>query len=224
MNRLGGSLSWRLLLHVLASGQLSYSVHYELRHTQLPVLATLAGNVPPLGGKFNYLSFLNGLLQTLYYLLAVACDLRPLARLQQTRSFLLTTLVVPLALTVSATFWLLWTIDEELVFPYVLVGIYPWWLTYTLHTLVAVGAVLEICVAPHRYPSRRRGFTVLAVVLCSYLAWLQLVYHWTGIWIYPFLDIMNSPFRWVFFALVGSSACVFYLLGERLNCVLWGQL
>ncbi|KAH8299474.1 hypothetical protein KR044_001744 [Drosophila immigrans] len=223
MRRLLISLPARLLLHVVASGHLGYTVYYDYRYVQLPELATELRMVPPLGGKFKYLTFLNGLLQTVYYLLATTHDLYPWPGLRQLRDFLLASFVVPLALTVSVTFWLLRGINGEYIHPPLLDEIYPTWLTHTMHSLIVVYAVLELCLAPHRYPRRRRGFTALGIILASYLAWLYLVKIWTGIWVYPFLGGFFAPLRWCFFAVIVSLAFCYYVLGEQLNYALWAQ-
>ncbi|XP_060655571.1 androgen-induced gene 1 protein [Drosophila nasuta] len=223
MKQLESSLAVRLLFHAVVSGQLGYAVYYDYNYAQLPWLAIALRLVPPIGGKFNYLTFLTAALHTFYYLLALISDLCPVQGLRQLRDFLLATFVVPLALTVSVTFWLLVATNCEAIYPPFLNEMYPWWLTLTLHALIVCYAALEIHLEPHCYPQRWKGFSALAAGLVSYLVWMHLVYFWTGVWIYPFLGGFFEPFRWFFFGLIVSSAFVYYWLGERLNCMLWAQ-
>lgn len=213
----------RLLLHVVAPLHLGYAVYYDYKYAQLPVLAMELRLVTPLGGKFKYLTFLNGLLQTGYYMLALGYDLYPLYGLRQLRDYLLATFVVPLGLTASITFWTLYGIYRESVYLDFLDNIYPMWLNQTLHTMIVVYALLEICLAPHQYPQRNRGFTGLAMAMGLYLVWLVLVYYRTGIWVYPFLSALFELQRWCFFALIVVLSFGYYLLGEQLNYALWAQ-
>ncbi|XP_034482294.1 androgen-induced gene 1 protein [Drosophila innubila] len=216
-------LPCRFLLHVVATLNLGYAVYYDYKYAELPAMAMELRMVTPLGGKFKYLTFLNGLLQTGYYMLALGYDLYPLPGLRQLRDYLLASFVVPLGLTVSITFWTLCGVYGESIYLDFLDHIYPGWLNHTMHTLVVVYALLEICLVPHQYPQRNRGFTGVAIVMGCYLVWLNLVHYWTGIWIYPFLSALLIPQRWFFFALVVGLSFVYYLLGEQLNYALWAQ-
>ncbi|XP_023161499.2 androgen-induced gene 1 protein [Drosophila hydei] len=211
----------RLLLHLLATVHLGYAIYYEYFYAQLPSVAVQLGLLAPVGGKFKYLTFLNGLLQCGYYLLASLHDLLRLQRLQQWRDYLLACLVLPLALTLSVTFWTLCAIDGESIYPYFLELIYPKWLKWTMHCHVAVYALLELCTTAHQYPKRGRGLAGLTAALILYLIWIYFVLFYTGIWIYPFLGALMPATRLCFFAAIILLACGYYLVGERINQVLW---
>ncbi|KAL7734922.1 hypothetical protein ACLKA6_011193 [Drosophila palustris] len=213
----------RLLLHVVATLQLGYAVYYDYHYAKLPAMAVELRMEAPLGGKFKYLTFLNGLLQTGYHLLALSCDLWTLRGLHRLRDYLLASIVLPLGLTVSITFWALCGLYRESVYPDFLVRIYPVWLNQTMHTHVVVYALLDLCVAPHRYPQRKQGLAGLGIAMGCYLVWLHLVHYSTGIWVYPFLSALFAPLRWCFFALIVGLSFGCYLLGERLNYALWAQ-
>ncbi|XP_030570453.1 androgen-induced gene 1 protein [Drosophila novamexicana] len=213
----------RLVLHVAASVNLGYALYYDYMYVELPALAVELRLEPPMGGKFKYLTFLTGLLQTGYYMLALGQDLCHLRTLRQLRDYLLASFVVPLALTVSVTFWTLCAINRESIYPPFLDEVYPKWLNRTMHCYVVIYALLELCTTAHRYPKRGKGYAGLAAVMGCYLIWMHLVHYWTGIWIYPFLDALFGPLRLCFFALIVGLSFVYYRLGEHINCVLWAN-
>ncbi|ALC43699.1 CG6149 [Drosophila busckii] len=210
-----------LCLHLLALGHLGYATYYDYKYAQLPLLAVELRLEPTMGYKFNYLTFLNGLLQSSYYLLAVACDLLPARALSRWRDFLLASLVVPLALTVSITFWLLYALPSYVIYPQLLQQIYPRWLNHSLHSFVVLYALLELCLTPHRYPRRREGFMCLGLSLAGYLLWLHVVHHHTHIWAYPFLHAFSTPLLYCFFAFIVGAAFGYYALGELLSAAAW---
>ncbi|KAJ8953587.1 hypothetical protein NQ318_003009 [Aromia moschata] len=72
-------------------------------------------------------------------------------------------------------------------------------------------------------PPRRAGVAVLTAFMAVYLAWIHVINSYTGMWVYPVLDVLNLPLRVVFFALLFGFSFSLYVLGERLNGALWGR-
>lgn len=210
-----------LVLHLLAGVHLGYTVYYEYLYVQMPYLAIYFGVLPTVGGKFKYLTFLNGVLQCIYYLIAILHDLLRLRRLRQLRDYLLASLVLPLALTVSLTFWTLCVIDGESIFPSFIQVIYPEWLNWTMHCGVSIYPFLDLYISAHQYPKRSHGLSALTTALLLYLIWMYYVVYSTGKWIYPFLGALLPVTRICFFAVVIVAAFGYYLVGERINYALW---
>lgn len=211
----------RLLLHLTAAVHLGYAIYYDVRYAQLPQLAVDLRLEPPIGGKFKYMTFLGGLLHLSYYTLALAYDLLRIRSLRSLRDYVMASLVVPLALTVGVTFWTLYGIDRETIYPAILDLIYPNWLNHAMHTYVVVYALVELGVTGHRYPDRRRGFAGLGVFMAGYIMWVHFVWLKTGIWVYPLLGALVWPLRILLFATIVGLGFVYYLIGERVNSVLW---
>ncbi|XP_022220395.1 androgen-induced gene 1 protein [Drosophila obscura] len=210
-----------LLLHFAASTHLGYAVYYDYRYARLPELAVELRLEAPMGGKWKYITFLGGLLQLCYYTLALVCDVIRVRRLRLLRDYLLASFVLPLALTVGLTFWTLYAINKDAIYPGLLELIYPVWLNQTMHTFVVVYALVELCVTQHRYPARSKGFAGLGAFMAGYLAGIHYVWLRTGIWAYPFLGALSAPLRLVFFALIVLLSFAYYLFGERMNAILW---
>uniref|UniRef100_A0A6P4E0F6 Androgen-induced gene 1 protein-like n=1 Tax=Drosophila rhopaloa TaxID=1041015 RepID=A0A6P4E0F6_DRORH len=173
MDRRNWSNGARLLLHLSAVVHLGYAIYYDFRFAQLPQLAVTLRLEPPMGGKFKYMTFLGGLVQFGYYALALTYDLFRMRSLRSLRDYMLATFVVPLSLTVSFTFWTLYVIDREAIYPGLLDLVYPSWLNHAMHTFVVVYALIELGITRHRYPHRSRGFAGLAAFMVGYLVWIH---------------------------------------------------
>ncbi|XP_039486501.1 androgen-induced gene 1 protein [Drosophila santomea] len=210
----------RLLFHLLATVHLGYAIYFDWRYAQLPQVAVTLRLEPPIGGKFKYMTFLGGLLQLGYYALALTFDLLRLRSLRKLRDYIFASFAIPLSLTVGLTFWTLFAIDRESIYPVLLDLVYPNWLNHTMHTFVVIYAIVELGITRHRYPERRRGLTGLGAFMVGYLVWIHIVWFRTGIWVYPFLGGIAWQLRVLFFVLIMVLGFVYYLLGERVNLVL----
>ncbi|XP_052845961.1 androgen-induced gene 1 protein-like [Drosophila gunungcola] len=221
MERCSWANGARLLLHLFAAINLAKAVYHDYRYAQLPELAVTLRLEPPLWGMFKYITFLGGLLQSGYYALALTHDLWRLPSLRNLRDYILATFVVPLALTASLTFWSLYAIDRNAIYPGLLDSIYPGWLNHVLHSYIAVYALIEFVSTRHRYPDRSRGFVGLAAFMAGYLVWNYYFWFRTAIWVYPFLGGTDWYIQVLYFALIIVVAFVYYLVGEHVNRVLW---
>ncbi|KAH8264875.1 hypothetical protein KR038_006190 [Drosophila bunnanda] len=212
-----------LLLHLSAAVHLGFAIYYDCRYTQLPHLAVELRLEPPIGGKFKYMTFLSGLVHCFYYILALTYDLLRIRVLRQLRDYVMASFVVPLAFTVGVTFWTLYAIDRDSIYPPILDLVYPMWLNHTMHSFVVVYAVLELSLTQHRYPLRRKAFTGLGIFMAAYLVWIHFLWLMTGIWVYPFLGAFAGLFRALFFAGIVGLGFGYYLMGEWINKVIWWQ-
>ncbi|XP_026843355.1 androgen-induced gene 1 protein isoform X3 [Drosophila persimilis] len=213
----------QLLLHFTAVLQFCYGV-YTFHTTQMP-------NTVPFAGKFKFLTFICALIQALYYIVSLVNDFvgtnelapkRPPA-IRQFKDWLMATLAFPVALNVGVTFWTLYAIDRELVFPKVLDPVFPSWLNHVLHTNIVVFIVLELFTSYRAYPKRSKGLTGLTIFMGAYLVWIHIVKHYSGVWVYPVLEVLQLPQRIVFFVAVIGFTLALYLVGEFLNNTVWAK-
>lgn len=143
--------------------------------------------------------------------------------IRRVRDFIFATFAFPLAANVTVVFWLLHSIDRELVFPRVMDPIYPWWLNHILHTNVFLLIVVELFISHHIYPSRRASLTGLTSFTVAYIAWVYIVNYATGAWVYPVLYVLQWHERICFFALVAVIPIIFYFVGEFVNNKVWSS-
>lgn len=170
------------------------------------------------------------IIQAVYFTICVANDLcgsnaiAPAARLpalRRLKDFWLAAFAFPLAYHVGITFWSLWHIDRELVLPRALDAILPGWLNHVMHTNIMVFITIELVCEYREYPSRGVCLRALTAFMAVYLVWLHVVRHYSGVWVYPVLQVLDLPQRCVFFAVclvVGALLCV---AGEWLNATVW---
>ncbi|MBN3282857.1 AIG1 protein, partial [Polyodon spathula] len=124
---------------------------------------------------------------------------------------------------VVLSFWLLYVYDRELVYPKLLDDIIPQWLNHAMHTVILPLLLVELCIIPHRFPSRRKGIVGLTLFTGLYLAWVFWIHHVSGVWVYPILGFLSPLGLGVFLAAASLSMVPLYFLGEKLNRMLWGR-
>ncbi|XP_073826634.1 androgen-induced gene 1 protein-like isoform X4 [Musca autumnalis] len=219
----------RVLVHLTAAVQFGYAVSYDYTYVHFPQSANIMHN--PFGGKFKYLTFLDAIIQTLYYTISLVNDFvgsnevmpkkTPLIR--KIKDYMMTTFAFPIALNVGITFWGLYAVDRELVFPRVLDAVFPSWLNHIMHTNIVVFIVLEMFISFRSYPSRFKGLAGLSAFMLAYLVWLHVIKHYSGVWVYPVLEVLQLPQRIVFF--IGSLVFTLglYMFGEVVNNLVWSK-
>lgn len=72
---------------------------------------------------------------------------------------------------VSVTFWALYAVDRELVFPRSLDAVFPPLLNHTLHSSIVVWVLLETLTSPGTFPSKGQGLRALLSFMLVYLVW-----------------------------------------------------
>ncbi|XP_017473355.1 PREDICTED: androgen-induced gene 1 protein isoform X2 [Rhagoletis zephyria] len=219
----------RTLVHITAAVQFSYAVYYDYTYVKFP--ETEANRNSGFGGKFKYLTFLDAIIQSLYYIISLINDFvgtnevapKRIPTIRKVKDYLMSALAFPVALNVGITFWTLYAIDRELVFPRVLDAVFPSWLNHVVHTNIVVFIILELFTSFRAYPKRSQGITGLAAFMLSYLVWIHVVKHYSGVWVYPVLEVLQLPQRVVFFVAVLAFTLCLYLLGEFMNNIVWAK-
>lgn len=92
-----------------------------------------------------------------------------------------------------------------------------------MHTNIVVFIVLEMFTSFRAYPKRSSGLTGLGIFMLSYLVWIHVVKHYSGIWVYPVLEVLQLPQRIVFFIAVLAFTLCLYVFGEFMNNIIWAK-
>ncbi|XP_067623012.1 androgen-induced gene 1 protein isoform X1 [Eurosta solidaginis] len=223
--------SFRTLVHLVAAVQFSYAVYYDFNYVKLPETAMHSNAHHNFGGKFKYLTFLDAIIQSIYFTISLINDFvgtnevapKHTPAIRKIKDYLMATLAFPVALNVGITFWSLYAIDRELVFPRVLDAVFPNWLNHVVHTNIMVFAILELFTSFREYPKRSKGIVGLTIFLITYLVWIHIVKYYSGIWVYPVLEVLELPQRIVFFVAVLAFTLFLYILGEFVNNTVWNK-
>lgn len=220
----------RFLVHLLAAAQFSYGIYYYLLKLHWPKgLQEEEELKTRWGGKFKYLTFLDVVLQAIYHTVALLNDLfgdntvtvAPKSLLRQLRDYFFATFAFPIAHNVAISFWVIYLWDRELIFPAALDAIFPSWLNHVVHTNVALLAIMDLFTCFRRYPSRLAGVTGNASFMILYIIWVHIVRYFSGVWVYPLLEVLSMPLRFVMFGGMAGLSVVCYFLGEFVNNIVW---
>ncbi|KAB7505025.1 Androgen-dependent TFPI-regulating protein [Armadillidium nasatum] len=138
--------------------------------------------------------------------------------MKKTRDFLFATLVFSVGVFVSVMFWSLWAINRELIFPKIFDRFFPSWLNHNIHTVPLLGVLMESWITFHNFPTRRQGYITIAFAIgISFLAFK------TGVWVYPILQKLSLIGRAAFMVGMAFLTILFYVLGEYISCLFWGE-
>jgi len=180
------------------------------------------------GGRFKYLTFLNLLIQLMYFIIAPMADVLTLLKgrednwLVKLRDLMFASLTFPICVFVASSFWGIYMIDRELIFPQALDKIFPPWLNHLLHTWCAVVIIVEGAFIKHKYPRNHVGLGLLAAFCATYLMWITWIAYVAEFWVYPFLRVMPNSGRIAFFTVAACVVAFFYFLGKWKTMFIWG--
>ncbi|XP_049856039.1 androgen-induced gene 1 protein-like isoform X2 [Schistocerca gregaria] len=216
------------ILHVVAMLHYLVGIHgaAQLKIARVgPFLSDVFYNI----GNCKFVTYWNLVLQTVYFTICVINDLigtndshpKKTPFIRSLRDFIQASLAFPLSTFVCLTFWSLYAIDRELVFPKAADTFFPWWLNHVMHSNILVFSLLETVATYHKYPSRSKCLLGLAVFTIVYLVWVHIIYYLSGEWVYPVLSVLNVAQRIVFFLILMLLFFGLYFLGEVLNNKVW---
>ncbi|CAL1578365.1 unnamed protein product [Knipowitschia caucasica] len=179
------------------------------------------------GGPWKYLTFLNLLLQMVFFGLAAASDLqdgkKTQSSLNKCKDLLFSVFGFPVGMFVVLLFWSLFAYDRELVYPASIDKFFPPWMNHAMHTFVLPILLAEVFIQHHVYPKTQQAVGALTLVGVSYLSWIVWVYLSVGIWVYPLLKYFSAVGLVGFFLFNMTVVTGLYVAGEKLNNKLWGK-
>ncbi|XP_047368723.1 androgen-induced gene 1 protein-like isoform X4 [Vespa velutina] len=215
--------------HVIACLQFAYSVYYDYTYTVVPQNIMKVHSA--FGGRFKFLTFWDAILQAVFFFICIMNDWygtnavspKKPPFIRKLKDYVYATLSFPIAMFVGITFWSIMCIDRELVLPKALDPYFPWWLNHLMHTMIMVSSIIEMLLAPRKYPKRSHGLAGLLSFTLTYLIWMHVIYFMSGIWVYPVMEVLTPPLRVVFFIVLLALVLILYFAGEMLNNLVWGN-
>jgi len=219
----------QLIFHIIATSNFAFGIYYDVWVLEVPEHFVRSTN--QFAGQWKYLTFWNMVLQLIYFAHCLLNDFygtsslvkRERAYLQKVRDFMFGSLAFPLAWFVSITFWGLWAIDRELIFPVALDEFFPSWLNHILHSSIALFTLLEMILVPKMYPSRGSALTGLCILMLSYLLWVFFIAFHTNFWVYPILAVLSWSYRLLFILSLLLVTSALYFSGEKLHFMIWDK-
>ena len=118
------------VMHLVAIASFAWAMDYQMNRIELP--EKYAGGRKKFGGVFKYLTFLNMLLQFIFFCVAFLANFYAKAR--RFRDILFASAAFPIGMFVGIVFWTLFFINRELIFPKILDDYFPAILNHCMHT------------------------------------------------------------------------------------------
>ncbi|XP_068760708.1 androgen-induced gene 1 protein-like [Montipora capricornis] len=181
------------------------------------------------GGRFKFLTFINMLLQFVYFNMAAVTGFHELLKKRKSEvfasvcDFTFACFVFPIALTVSILFWGLYAADPHSCQTPEEAKFIPAWLNHYMHSFPFVTAMCELWLIEHKYPPRTKGLLSVLAFGVAYTAWVLWVAFASDIWVYPFLEKMSWTAIAAFFTCALSFSSLLYLFGEGIAIRRWQQ-
>ncbi|KAF5270682.1 hypothetical protein FQA39_LY01420 [Lamprigera yunnana] len=225
-------MSAEKVLHFIQATHFWFGCYYDWYYVNVPAEVHPMGSTYGATKKLKFLTYWNALLQATFFTICLlnnfigSTEVHPKSKpfIRKLRDTILASLAFPLAFFVGITFWAIYAIDRELVFPKALDAFFPAWLNHIMHTNIMIFIVLQMYLSYHEYPSRKQCVTILVSFMICYLIWVHIIHAYSGIWVYPILEVLNLPMRVVFFVSLLGLGVAIYILGEKLNKAIWGTL
>ncbi|CAF1008567.1 unnamed protein product [Brachionus calyciflorus] len=185
-------------------------------------------DVKTFGGRYKYLTSLDMILQLVFFSICFIDSLRELifkkSFLKDLRSFIFRSLAFPIGTFVFFSFWLIYFIDRELVFPKIYDAIIPSWHNHIMHTLPLIGVIIECYLNKYEYQkSSKVGCIPTFLVSIGYLIWVLIVRKYGGIWVYPFMAVLSTLQRFLVLSIFSAIVTGFYEIGKILNTYFWSK-
>ena len=178
-----------------------------------------------------FMTYWNVLLQILYFSICLlnaffgSEELSKISssRLQRLRDFLFSTLAFPVAILTTTSFWAIYGVNRELIWPTFLDKIYPLWVNHMVHSTCMVSQLIEMITVYHVFPCTKTGMTTTIGFYLTYLTWVLYLAFNKGVWIYPILEKLPTVGRTLFITVFGVVGGMLFLFGKTLNGMIWSR-
>ena len=222
----------RMLFYVANIVQFLYVIYFRW-DLKLPGLRYQPfGEDHPFASKFlPFLTYWNVLLQILYFSVCLCnevfgSEVQPKDKespsaLQKIRDFLFSTLAFPVGIFVTISFWLIYGVDRNLIWPMFFDKFYPLFVNHMLHTTCTISQLIEMVTVYHAYPSTTKGVMTTIGFYLTYVAWILFLAFNNNVWIYPVLQILSPVGRTFFIAAFGVLGGTLFLFGRFINQRVW---
>ena len=209
-------------------GQFFYVLYFRYELDLPGIRYQSFGKQNPFASKYlPFLTYWNIFLQIFYFCVCFGHEVLPrsklTATLHKTRDFIFSTLAFPLGLFTTISFWLIYSVNRNLIWPVFLDQFYPLWVNHLVHTSCLISQIIEMLTVYHIYPSTKTGVrTTIGFFLC-YLVWILFLAFHKGVWIYPVLQMLSPLGRTFFIAAFGILGGSLFVVGRIMNEKVWKE-
>lgn len=156
---------------------------------------------------YFYLTNWNFMLQIFFLSVAILDELSRFLNLPsglqkllaKSRAYIFSSLVFPCSALVVFTFWSIWAVDRELIFPKALDSFFPTWLNHVLHTFILIPLAIEVLLPKtENFIKFKNAAPALLLFAGLYQAVYFSIYLRDGVWLYPIYKVLSIPQMLVF--------------------------
>ncbi|KAF7265728.1 hypothetical protein GWI33_020811 [Rhynchophorus ferrugineus] len=159
--------------HFLIAAHFWFGCYYDWNYVKIPIEIHDMGDSSFNSKKLKFLTYWDALLQSTFFTICFLNDIfgtnekypKSTPFFRKLKDLLLPALAFPLAMFVGVTFWGLYFIDRELIFPRSIDPYFPWWLNHLMHTNIMFFIILELFTSYRKYPSRKLGLSILTLFM-----------------------------------------------------------
>ena len=214
-----------VLLHLSAFITYGYSLCWLFLNELPPMTRDV------LGGRLRYLTYWDVWIQFITFTIALICDFisnpnnnknkskQPF--IVKLRDTVFNSLAFPIGAFVTTSFWILYTIDRQLIFPVGIEKWYPIWLNHTTHTIILPIVLIDNYLVCHNRDKQKNGLKILITVSVVYGLWILFLGLKVDHWVYPVLAVLNWPLRVAFMLSSNIAMILFYYLGALCYDIAW---
>jgi len=129
----------------------------------------------------------------------------------------------PLAAIVAVLFWGIYFVDRELIYPTSFEKYNPPYINHIQHTFPLISVLVDMMLVDHSYNIKtlRLDLAMIGSVSLAYMGMLFYVKFTQGVWVYPFIGLMNNTTKAIFFAVSVLLSWAFYFGGKVMSSWLW---
>ncbi|CAH1642962.1 unnamed protein product [Spodoptera littoralis] len=185
--------------------------------------------------QFRFLTIWNVYMQVMYMALGLSCDVLTLTNqgkdssllksLKTIRDPLFSNIVVPISVTVSLSFWAIFSYDRALILPPSVDKTITPISNHIMHTYIVPIALWELLFRPRKRPDTHlANLLMLNLYAAFYLVVIVVGYLEQGLWVYPILDkLYGTIYFYLFIASAVIMTNTFYNLQWYLNDLIWSD-
>lgn len=217
--------------HAALVAMFGYALYWQSRNPMPPITRARLSNSSDYITRWIFLTYWNNWFQFVGYLFILICD--PLAafarrspmivRVLRFRDLLFNSVVHPIGLFVQITFWAVYAVDRELIFPKSIEAWYPNWLNHITHSAMLPAAIGELLLQRHQLARRLVGMSTMLFFIGAYLVWILYLGLRVGFWVYPVLEVLPPVGRAAFIIVSTMLVVILYLLSEKINTTMWSK-
>ncbi|XP_050534851.1 androgen-dependent TFPI-regulating protein-like [Daktulosphaira vitifoliae] len=152
---------------------------------------------------YRFLTNWNLFMQTLYFIGCLLHDIMKIlngpnwlkigSKIQMLISGSFAALILPTSIFVSTSFWILYGIDREIVYPKVIDDVLPYWQNHGMHTVILLLGICELFTTKHLFFSTKILLSVLGAFELTYAIVFLETYVEKGRWVYPLFGMFSLP-------------------------------